>query len=55
MLATLRDRHSQERIFSNLATLKMSYELGVNLDVRDKFFAAQLKEVKIKFITAVIT
>lgn len=47
VLASLPDLHLPPRNFGNLATLEMSCELGVDLDVRDKFFAAQLKEVKI--------
>jgi hypothetical protein len=47
VLATLSDHHPQQRVFGNLATIEMSRELGVDLNVRDKFFATQLKEVNI--------
>jgi hypothetical protein len=39
--------HLQRRSFSNLAKIEMSLDLGVDLNVRDRFFAPQLKEVKI--------
>jgi hypothetical protein len=48
VLATMPGLHpQQQRSFGNLVKMKMSCSLGVNLDIRDKFFAPQLKEVKI--------
>jgi hypothetical protein len=39
--------HPQRRSFGNLAKIEMSLDLGVDLNVRDRFFAPRLKEVKI--------
>jgi hypothetical protein len=47
VLATALDLHLQPISFGNLATIEMSGNLGVDLNVHNKFFAPQLKEVKI--------